>query len=68
MWGEIGGAKVYLALGPTDLRRSINGLTSIWTCCRDTGRARAICGTVCGPPFSRVNSTPRMPAEMPTLP
>ena len=27
MWGEFGNAKVYLALGPTDLRRSINGLS-----------------------------------------
>jgi len=27
MWGELDGAKVYLALGPTDLRRSINGLS-----------------------------------------
>ena len=27
MWGEVGSAKVYLALGPTDLRRSINGLS-----------------------------------------
>ena len=27
MWGEVGQAKVYLALGPTDLRRSINGLS-----------------------------------------
>ena len=27
MWGEFGSAKVYLALGPTDLRRSINGLS-----------------------------------------
>jgi transposase len=27
MWGEFDGAKVYLALGPTDLRRSINGLS-----------------------------------------
>ena len=27
MWGELDSAKVYLALGPTDLRRSINGLS-----------------------------------------
>ena len=27
MWGEFASAKVYLALGPTDLRRSINGLS-----------------------------------------
>ncbi len=27
MWGEFESAKVYLALGPTDLRRSINGLS-----------------------------------------
>ena len=27
MWGEFGNARVYLALGPTDLRRSINGLS-----------------------------------------
>jgi len=27
MWGEFDGSKVYLALGPTDLRRSINGLS-----------------------------------------
>lgn len=27
MWGEFGSTKVYLALGPTDLRRSINGLS-----------------------------------------
>lgn len=27
MWGEVGSAKVYLALGATDLRRSINGLS-----------------------------------------
>ena len=26
MWGEFEHAPVYLALGPTDLRRSINGL------------------------------------------
>ncbi len=29
MWAEPGGAKVYLAVGATDLRRSINGL-SLW--------------------------------------
>jgi len=27
MWGELDSAQVYLALGPTDLRRSINGLS-----------------------------------------
>lgn len=27
MWGEVAGAQVYLALGVTDLRRSINGLS-----------------------------------------
>ena len=31
MWGEVGQAKVYLALGPTDLRRSINGLSLLVT-------------------------------------
>jgi len=27
MWAEVGSAKVYLAVGATDLRRSINGLS-----------------------------------------